>query len=163
VISTLCINNLKEFGMIKRYFNDLSEGEPLNCQPVLMTREAIIEFARKYDPQPFHTDEKAASQSVFGGLVASALHTLSACTRSVVEAQGDIAILSGVGMDEAKMLNPVRPGDILTVEAWWTDLKRSRTKPDQGFAVIKCKVINQKGEAVVEYGYRYLVACRDSV
>jgi acyl dehydratase len=154
---------LKEFGMIKRYFNDLSEGEPLSCQPVLMTREAIIEFARKYDPQPFHTDEKAASQSVFGGLVASSLHTLSACTRSVVEAQGDIAILSGVGMDEAKMFNPVRPGDILTVEAWWTDLKRSRTKPDQGFAAIKCKVINQKGEAVVEYGYRYLVACRDSI
>lgn len=149
--------------MIKRYFNDLSEGEPLNCQPVLMAREAIIEFARKYDPQPFHTDEKAASQSVFGGLVASSLHTLSACTRSVVEAQGDIAILSGVGMDEAKMFNPVRPGDILTIEAWWTDLKRSRTKPDQGFAAIKCKVINQKGEAVVEYGYRYLVACRDSV
>lgn len=149
--------------MPTRYFEDLTEGEPLNCQPVLMAREAIIEFARKYDPQPFHTDEKAASQSVFGGLVASSLHTLSACTRSVVEAQGDIAILSGVGMDEAKMFNPVRPGDILTVEAWWTDLKRSRTKPDQGFAAIKCKVINQKGEAVVEYGYRYLVACRDSV
>ena len=149
--------------MPTRYFEDLTEGERLHSQHVIMTREAIIEFARKYDPQPFHTDDKAASQSVFGGLVASSLHTLSACTRSVVEAQGDIAILSGVGMDEAKMFNPVRPGDILTVEAWWTDLKRSRTKPAQGFAAIKCKVINQKGEAVVEYGYRYLVACRDSV
>ena len=149
--------------MPTRYFEDLTEGERLHSQHVIMTREAIIEFARKYDPQPFHTDDKAASQSVFGGLVASSLHTLSACTRSVVEAQGDIAILSGVGMDEAKMFNPVRPGDILTVEAWWTDLKRSRTKPAQGFAAIKCKVINQKGEAVVEYRYRYLVACRDSV
>ena len=158
----LCINDLEEVDMIKRYFNDLSEGEPLNCQPILMTREAIIEFALKYDPQPFHTDEKAASESVFGGLVASSLHTLSACTRSVVEAQGDIAILSGVGMDEAKMFNPVRPGDILSVEAWWTDLKRSRSKPDLGFAAIRCKVTNQKGEPVIEYGYRYLLACRNS-
>jgi len=148
--------------MIRRYFNDLSEGGHLNCQPVLMTREAIIEFARKYDPQPFHTDEKAASESVFGGLVASSLHTLSACTRSVVEAQGDIAILSGVGMDEAKMFNPVRPGDILSVEAWWIDLKRSRSKPDFGFAALRCKVTNQKEEPVIEYGYRYLLACRNS-
>ena len=123
--------------MIKRYFNDLSEGEPLNCQPVLMTREEIIEFARKYDPQPFHTDEKAASESVFVWLVASSLHTLSACTRSVVEAQGDIAILSGVGMDKAKMFNPVRPDDILSIEAWWTDLKRSHSKQNFGFAALR--------------------------
>jgi len=149
--------------MPTRYFEDLTEGERLHSQHVIMTREAIIDFGKRFDPQPFHIDENAANTSIFGGLIASSLHTLSACTRVIVEAQGDVAILSGVGMNEVKMFNPVRPGDILTVEAWWTDLKRSRTKPDQGFAAIKCKVINQKGEAVVEYGYRYLVACRDSV
>jgi acyl dehydratase len=63
----------------------------------------------------YHTDEDSANESIFGGLVASSLHTLSACTRVVVEAQGDVAILSGVGMNEAKMFDPVRPGDILTV------------------------------------------------
>ena len=149
--------------MPTRYFEDLTEGERLHSQHVIMMREAIIDFGKRFDPQPFHIDENAANTSTFGGLIASSLHTLSACTRVIVEAQGDVAILSGVGMNEVKMFNPVRPGDILTVEAWWTDLKRSRTKPDQGFAGIKCKVINQKGEAVVEYGYRYLVACRDSV
>jgi len=149
--------------MTKRYFEDLTEGERLNCQPVIMTREAIIDFAQRFDPQPFHMDEKAARESVFGGLVASSLHTISACTRVVVEAQDGVAILSGVGMDEVKMHNPVRPGDTLTVKAWWTDLKRSLTKPDRGFAAVKCEVVNQKGEPVVEYGYRYLVVCWDKV
>jgi acyl dehydratase len=140
--------------MDRKYYEDLAEGEHLHCRPVIITREAIIEFAQEFDPQPFHTDEHAAAQSFFGGLIASSLHTLSACTRVVVEAQGDVAILSGVGMDEVKMYNPVRPGDVLTIQAWWTDLKRSQSKPDRGFAAIRCSVVNQKGEAIIEYGYR---------
>ncbi len=148
--------------MVKRYFDDLVDGEHLNCHHVVLSREAIIKFAQQFDPQPFHIDEDAARASIFGGLIASSLHTLSACTRVVVEAQGDVAILSGVGMDEVKMFNPVRPGDALSVEAWWTDLKRSRSKPHLGFAAIKCRVSNQKGEPIIEYGYRYMLACRPS-
>jgi acyl dehydratase len=128
-----------------------------------MTKEDITGFGREFDPQPFHTDEDAATRSLFGGLVASSLHILSTCTRVVVEAQGDVAILSGVGMDEVKMYNPVRPDDILTIEAWWTDLKRSESKPDRGFVGIRCNVRNQKGEPVIEYGYRYMIACRTPV
>jgi len=74
-----------------------------------------------------------------------------------------VAILSGVGMYEAKMTNPVRPEDMLSVEAWWTDLKRSKSKPELGFAGIKCKVTNQNSEPVIEYGYRYIIACKNSV
>ena len=146
--------------MERRYLEDLGEGEILNCQKVSFSREGIIDFAKKFDPQQFHTDEDLAKKSIFGGLVASSLHTLSACTRVVVEAQGNAAILSGVGMDEVKMFNPVRPGDILNVEAWWSDIRKSQSKPDTGFASIKCKVSNHKGEPVIEYGYRYLLACR---
>jgi acyl dehydratase len=153
----------EEAHVARRYFEDLTEGERLHCQSVMMTQEAIIDFAKRFDPQPFHIDGEAANKSIFNGLVASSLHTLSACTRVVVEAQGDVAVLSGVGMDEVKMFNPVRPGDILSVEAWWTNLKKSRNKTDCGFAVIRCKVRNQKDEPVVEYGYRYLVACRNPV
>ena len=146
--------------MPKMYFEDISEGERLNCAPVVLGREEIIEFAERFDPQPFHTDEKAAQKSFFGGLIASSLHTLSACTRAVVEAQGDVAVVSGVGMDEAKMFNPVRPGDVLSIDARWIDLKRSRSKPGFGFAGIHCRVTNQHGEPVIEYGYRYMLACR---
>ncbi len=93
-----------------KYFEDIADGEHLDCQSLMITRGSIVEFAKKYDPQPFHMDEMAANKSIFNGLVASSLHTLSACTRVVVEAQGELAILSGVGMHEAKMFNPVRTG-----------------------------------------------------
>ena len=146
--------------MSKRYFEDIAEGERLDCRPVKISKEAIVRFAAEFDPQPFHIDDLAARASVFGGLVASSLHTLSACTRTVVEAQGDVAILSGIGMDEVKMFNPVRPGDILNVDARWVDLKRSRNKPNRGFARIKCIVTNQNGEPVVEYGYQYFLSCQ---
>jgi acyl dehydratase len=147
--------------MTKKYWEDLNEGDRLSCSPVVFERADIIDFAKKFDPQPFHIDETIANASIFGGLIASSLHTLAACTRVVVEAQGDLAIMSGLGIDEAKLFNPVRPGDILSVEAYWSDLKRSRCKPDRGIAGLKCKVSNQRGEPVVDYGYRYLVACRD--
>ncbi len=145
----------------RKYWEDLVEGERLACRPVTFERSDILFFARKYDPLPIHTDEAAAAASIFGGIIASALHTLSACTRVVVEAQGDVAILTGLGIDEVKVHNPVRAGDVLTVDARWSGLRRSRSKPDRGIAGIRCAVSNQKGEAVVDYGYRYLVACRD--
>jgi len=117
---------------------------------VIFERSEILEFAARYDPQPFHASERAAKLSIFGGLIASSLHTLAGCTRVVVEAQGNVAILSGVGMDEVKMFNPVQPGDVLTVEAYWRDLNKSPGKPDRGFAGIKVKVSNQRGEPVIE-------------
>ena len=144
-----------------RYFEDLREGERLHCAPVPFFLADIIDFAEKFDPQPFHVDEKAARASIFKGIVASSLHTLSACTHSVVNALGPVAILSGVGMDAVKMFNPVRPGDTLEIKAWWTDLRRSRSKPDRGFAGVRCQVFNQSGQPVVHYGYRYLLACRN--
>lgn len=146
--------------MKKRYFEDIAEGERLDCLPVAFSKEAIVGFATEFDPQPFHIDEEAAGASVFGGLVASALHILSACTRTVVDAQGDVAVLTGIGMDEVKIFNPVRPGDVLAVDARWVDLKRSRSKPDRGFARVRCRVANRKGEPVMEYGYQYLLSCR---
>jgi acyl dehydratase len=148
--------------MKKTYWDELREGQELPCGPVVFDKAEIIEFAKKYDPQPFHIDERAATESIFGGLIASSLHTLAACTRVVVEAQGDLAILSGIGMDEAKMFNPVRPKDVLSVKAKWVDLKRSTSKPDRGYAGIRCKVFNQNGDSVIEYGYRYIVKCREN-
>ena len=140
----------------------MTEGERFTCRPVTFDREGIIAFGKEYDPWPFHVDEDAAGQSIFGGLIASAFQTVSACTRVVVEANGDVALLSGLGIDEVRTLLPVRPGDTLTVEARWEDLRRSRSRQDRGIAGLKCKVVNQRGETVLEYGYRYLVACRPS-
>jgi acyl dehydratase len=143
----------------KRYFDDLVDGEYLQCHTVSLTKNSILSFAKEFDPQPFHIDEELAGESIFKGLIASSLHTLSACTKVVVEAQGNVAIISGVGIDEVKMYNPVYPGDILTVKAWWSDFLRSKSKQDRGFASIRCEVSNHRGQPVMEYGYRYLLAC----
>ena len=146
----------------KIYWEDLSEGDLLPCRDIPFDRSGIVEFGKRYDPQPFHVDEAEASASLFGGLIASALHTLSACTKVVVEAQrGELAVLGGLGLSEVRLENPVRPGDVLKVEARWTALRASRSRPDRGIADLRCKVSNQKGEPVAEYGYNYLIARRN--
>ncbi len=149
--------------MGKRFWDDLTEGERFTCRPVAFDREGIVAFGKEYDPLPFHVEGDGARNSIFGDVIASALHTLSACTRVVVEAHGDIAILSGLSIDEVKAPLPVRPGDVLTVEGRWDGLRRSRSRPDRGIAGLKCTVRNQRGETVMEYGYRYLVACRNTM
>jgi acyl dehydratase len=149
--------------MALRYLEDLREGERLDCRPIELSLPEIIKFAKKFDPQPFHIDHQAAAATRFGGIIASSLHTLSACTRVVVDAQADVAIIVGLSMDEMTLANPVRPGDVLTVNAFWSGLRRSKSKPGQGVAGIRCKVVNQNGETVMEHGYRYMVACRESL
>jgi acyl dehydratase len=146
--------------MGKRYWDDLVEGERFTCRPVAFDREGIVAFGKEYDPLPFHVEGDAARNSIFGDVIASALHTMSCCTRVVVEAHGEIAILSGFSIDEVRAPLPVRPGDVLTVEGRWDGLRRSRSRPDRGIAGLKCTVRNQRGETVMEYGYRYLVARR---
>ena len=122
-----------------------------------MTAERIISFGKEFDPQPFHTSEKLAEDSLFKGLIASSLHTLSACTRVVVDALEEVEILSGVGMEAVKMKTPVRPGDVLNVDAFWTNLKASDTNPVFCFGAVKCNVTNQNSEPVIEYGYQYII------
>ena len=143
--------------MAQKFFEDLVDGERLGCRPVEMTRERILSFGNEFDPQPFHTSETLAQHSIFRGLIASSLHTLSACTKVVVDALTDVEILSGVGMEAVKMKTPVRPGDVLNVDAFWTDLDHSKTRPDFGFGTVRCNVTNQNNEPVIEYGYQYIV------
>ena len=142
------------------FWDDLTDGMRLPCRTVSFDRHGIVEFAREFDPQPIHVDENAARASIFGGLVASSLHTLAACTRSVVDSEQRLAILTGIGLNAVEMFNPVRPGDVLSIDAHWTELRRCRSKPDRGFATLACNVTNQRGDRVIKYGYRYLVARR---
>lgn len=146
--------------MAKLCWEDLCEGIELDCRDLVFSKDEIIEFAIKYDPQPFHIDEQAAVASRFGGIIASSLQTLSACTRILVDAQGEMAILSGLGIEEVQLPNPVRPDDRLTVKAHWAGLRRSQSKPDRGMAILRFKGINQKGETVISSGFKYMIACR---
>lgn len=147
--------------MRNRYLEDLQEGERVKCPSVLVEREEALAFARRYDPRPFHVDEAAAADSFCGVLTASSLHVLALCTRTVVDGTRGVAIHCGVGLTEVRMLSPVRPGDELTIEACWRDIRRSRSKPLLGLATLHCDVCNQRGESVLEYGYKYMLHCRN--
>lgn len=146
-----------------RYWDDLAEGERLDCRQVVLSLDEIIEYATKYDPQLFHIDHDVAASSRFKGIIASSLHTLAACTRVIVDAQRGVQILIGFGMEAVQLPNPVYPDDLLTVDACWTDLRRSKSKPEQGLASVRYSVTNQRGDTVLQSGFKYMIACRGSL
>src|SRR4029453_13792594 len=116
-----------------------------------MTESAIIDFARQWDPQPFHTDVEFARKWTFGGLIASGLHTMAATLRLWLE-QGVVrpSSLGPPRIGEVPFPRPVRPGDTLRVITDITELRLSASKPDRGIARIRQVTINQHGEAVLE-------------
>ncbi len=148
--------------MWKIYWDDIKEGDQLQCKDIVFNKEEIIEFGKKYDPQPFHVDEISAEKSIFKGIIASGLHVMSACTKVIAETQKEYAIHCGLGLHEAKIYNPVRPRDTIKVEAKWSELLKTSNNPDRGIAKLKCKAFNQNGDLIIEYGYTYLMARRNT-
>jgi len=114
-----------------------------------VTKESIFDFARQFDPQSFHLDEKAAEQSMFKGLAASGWHTAAMSMKLFVTGETKLAGGSiGLGVDELRWPQPVRPGDILKVETEILDVRKSRSKPDRGIIRIRNVTTNQRGEIV---------------
>lgn len=102
---------------MSRYFEDIAVGETESFGHYEIDREEMTDFAAKYDPQPFHLDEAAAADSMFGGLVASGWHTAAVTMRMLVDNYfADSRALGAVGVDELRFPAPVRPGDELSVE-----------------------------------------------
>ena len=132
----------------KVWFEDLRVGQRYASGPLRVEREEALAFARRYDPQPYHTDEAAAAESVFKSLAISGWHTAAYAMRLVVEARpfGETPIL-GLGVDELRWLLPVRPGDELRLDGEVLELIPSRSKP-QGIARVRYTLFNQRGEAV---------------
>jgi acyl dehydratase len=138
--------------MAKRYVyvEDFVVGEVIELGSRPVTREEVVEFASRYDPQPFHVDEGAAKASIFGGLIASGWHTASMFMRLFVDrvlAGG--ASLGSPGIDEIRWPRPVRPGDTLTARVTVLEAAPSRSKPDRGHVRIRYEVSNQTGETVM--------------
>jgi acyl dehydratase len=125
-----------------------------------VTRKEIIEFARRWDPQPFHLDEGAAADSIFGGLTACFAHVFAIQSRLVNQQEEKLAMLAGLGFQEARMTSPVRPGDRLRVEAEHTAKRESRSKPDRGIVESRFTVLNQRDEPVMTMRGLAMVARR---
>jgi acyl dehydratase len=133
-----------------RYFEDFQPGAVHESGPYVVSREELLAFARQYDPQPFHVDEEAGRQSIYGGLITSGWHTASICHRLVVEGLlKDSASMGSPGVDELRWLKPVRPGDALSVRIELLSATPSRSKPDRGAVRCRFEVRNQHGEVVM--------------
>ena len=129
------------------HFEDLAAGMRFKAGPTVLTEEAIIAFAKEYDPQSFHTDPEAAEASFFKGHAASGWQTAAVTMRMLVESSSLFASGS-VGMSvELSWPRPVRPGDALSVEVEIIEIRPS-SKPGRAVTALKTTTTNQNGEIV---------------
>lgn len=141
------------------YFEDLNLGHQIRTGSYTVSAEEIISFATQYDPQPMHMDAEAAKHSIFGELVASGWHTLAITMRLMVLAKplGDIPLV-GLGGDEVRFLRPLRPNDVVHVEAEITD-KRPASKPGRGHVEVSLKTF-ANDQLILTEKWRTLVPMR---
>jgi acyl dehydratase len=132
-----------------RFFEDFAIGQRFRSGTIEITAERIKSFAAEFDPQPFHLDEEAARDSLFGGLAASGWHTAAVTMRLLVDSDLKVAGGTiGAGGEDLRWLRPVRPGDVLRIEAEVTEVRPSRSRPELGIVKIRLTTFNQRGEAV---------------
>jgi acyl dehydratase len=136
--------------MSERYFEDYPPGAVFSAGGLTVAADDIVEFARKYDPQPMHTDPEAAARGRFGGLIASGWHTGAMMMRlfadNFLSPQSSVA---SPGIDELRWLHPVRPGDTLSLRVTILDARPSRSRPEQGIVRSRVEVLNQDGKIVM--------------
>jgi acyl dehydratase len=134
-----------------RYLEDYVEGAVHEFGPVTISEEEIVQFAKKFDPQLFHTDPERAGETVYGGLIASGWHTCGLFMRLFVEHYlAGPASLGSPGVDELRWLKPVRPGDRLSLRITVHKVKPSSSKPDRGVLYSFCEMLNQENEVVAK-------------
>ena len=146
-----------------RYFEDFNPGDTFELGEIAVTEAEVLEFARRYDPQPFHIDHDAAARSMFGGLIASGWHTASLYMGLLVRGLlHDVASLGAGGLDELRWLKPVRPGDVLRARFTIVSKKVSERHPTRGTFLNRGEMFNQKGECVMTLRWPALVGRRPS-
>lgn len=135
-----------------QYYEDIQVGAKDAFGHYAVTREEVIDFARKFDPQPFHLDDGAAAKTHFGRLSASGWHTCAMTMAMLVENMKDNqqAGLGSPGIDNLRWMKPVYPGDTLRCETEVLEKRRSKSRPGIGLFKSRLAVFNQNGEAVME-------------
>jgi acyl dehydratase len=135
------------------YFEDVEVGAERLFGHYDVTREEVLDFARKYDPQPFHLSDEEAAKTHFGRIAASGWHTcamtMAVIARAVVD--DNQAGLGSPGVDELRWLKPVYPGDRISVRGKIVDKTPSRSKPEIGSVRTETTVTNQDDVAVMRF------------
>ena len=129
-------------------YEDLKVGMRFESRSLAVTPEDVDDFARKYDPQPFHLDPVAAKGSFFGGVVASGWHTCALTMRLVVESLPIEGGAIGGGVDELRWPNALRPGDTIRLTSEVIEMRTLRSRADMGLVKFRVTALNQRGEPV---------------
>lgn len=147
-----------------RTYEDFTEGLEIDLGPYPVTRDAVIEFAREFDPQPFHLDEEAAKDTLLGGLSASGWHSCAMMMRMMADAYIlDSSSQGSPGVEYVRWKRPVRPGDVLRGTARVVSRRLSSKRPTLGILKITTDLRNQTGETVLESAYTLLVLTREGL
>jgi acyl dehydratase len=146
--------------MASLFFEETEVGDRRTAGPYFVSKDEIVEFATKYNPQPFHIDEQAAARSVFRGLTASSAHTFSILVLLLTKTEPSLRILAGLGWDELRLPTPVRPGDELHLEATVLEKRESASNSDRGIVRTQVHLRNQKREMALQCMSTVLVARR---
>jgi len=145
-----------------QYFEDIEVGTKANFGKYEVTRDEVVAFAQKYDPQPFHLSDEAAAATHFGRLSASGWHTCAMTMAMVVEnlKANRQAGLGSPGIDELRWLRPVYPGDTLRCESEVLDKRASESRPEMGIFHSRMTVFNQDDKPVMTFISTGLVSTR---
>ena len=150
--------------MSGHYLEDFAVGQTFGSGRLRIDKEQIFAFAAEFDPQPFHLDEAAARDSIFGGLAASGWHTAAVTMRLLVDTELKPAGgIIGAGLDECRWPRPVRPGDELRVECEVIEVRPSKSRPEQGLIKLRTTTLNQDGEAVLVHVLNLVVLRRKDI
>lgn len=142
------------------YFDDVEIGYSERTGPYMLAKSEIIDFAQRYDPEPFHTNEEFAAKSLYKGLTASSSQMIAVAYALSHRAKNRMSILAPLGIDEMKFPNPARPGDELFYTMTILEKTESKSKPDRGILRVKIEISNNKDEPVLNYVHTLLVARR---
>lgn len=142
-------------------FEDFRVGKRMALPDYTISEREMLDFARRYDPQPFHTDPEAAAESPFGGLIGSGWLTTAVLMRMQCDAfLSDSTCVGSPGVDEIRWLHPVRPGDTLSGFAEVIEVRPSRSKPDRGAVFCAVSVSNQHDDVVMTLKTRAIFLTR---
>lgn len=146
----------------RRHFEDLAVGEVIRLGSTTVTKDMIIEFAREFDPFPFHLDEEAARKSLLGGLASSGWQTAALSLRMLGDAfLNKVASMGGLGFSDLKWKKPVMKGDTISGTATIASLRRSKSHPERGIVTLDFDIRNQKDEPVMSMRLANLIELRN--
>lgn len=143
-----------------RYFEDYEIGEVRDIGSYRVSREEIIEFAERFDPQPFHVDEAAARSSIFGGITGSSCHSFALMSLIHSRNPERVALVANLGAERLRFPSPLRPDDELSLTSGCVDRRSSKSRPGIGIVSTISTLTNQRGEVVMEMSTAFMVEKR---